>query len=411
MRSACIYGGSSYEAQARQIQSGVDILVATPGRLIDLINNRHCDLSEVSVVALDEADEMMSPSFSDDIQFMLSQAQRDRQMLLFSATMPPSVSSLVNRCMSPNYHTIDTASTAVPSKIAHFTFPIRGHASRSLTASLLVSSLRPRRTIVFSNKKTDCTEIAERMQSTGIAAAPVHSDLSQSVRTDLMNRFRKGTLKVLVATDVAARGIDIPECDLVIHTEPPTSLESYVHRSGRTGRAGRTGVVAMFDDGQSNQLLRDISNRAELSFVDAPTENDFALYSVSDAIDRILEVDDAIAAHYLPSVDLLISRHGDARSVLAKAVACNAEGSRKMIQDMYREPVRHQFSRGGDRDRGFGGRGDRDRGGRGDRGFGGDRDRGFGGRGDRDRGGRGDRDRGGRGFGGRGSGYGNDFGY
>ncbi|MBN1856663.1 MAG: DEAD/DEAH box helicase, partial [Dehalococcoidia bacterium] len=239
LRSATVYGGVGYEPQIRKLRSGVEFVVACPGRLLDLVGRGAIDLSSVEVVVLDEADRMLDMGFLPDIRRILETIPKKRQTLLFTATMPPDIRRLTRDFMYQPV-SIQVGHEGPVQGVCHELYPVAPH----LKAALLVELLRNTKTgpvLVFTRTKHHATRLAERLQKSGFRAASLQGDMSQSKRQATMDAFRRGGIDILVATDIAARGIDVPDISHVVNFDMPDTVDSYTHRVGRTARASRTG--------------------------------------------------------------------------------------------------------------------------------------------------------------------------
>ncbi|GAA4872833.1 DEAD/DEAH box helicase [Serinicoccus chungangensis] len=239
-RFVLVAGGMSYTPQLRALEKGVDVLVATPGRLIDLIDRSAADLSEVEVMVLDEADHMAEMGFVEAIRQVLDLTPREGQRLLFSATLDHGVDQVAKTYLKdPVTHSTDDVRASVTT-MAHHVFLVHPHHKRPITAAI---ANRPGRTVVFCRTKLGADRVALQLRESGVFAAALHGGLNQAQRTRVLDAFKSGTLPVLVATDVAARGIHVDDVSLVLQVDPPADHKDYLHRSGRTARAGEDGVV------------------------------------------------------------------------------------------------------------------------------------------------------------------------
>ncbi len=250
VRVLTVYGGRAYEPQIQALQRGVEIVVGTPGRLIDLAKQGHLDLSAVRTVVLDEADEMLDLGFLPDVETLLSQTPSTRQTMLFSATMPGAVVALARRYMSQPTHIRamgDVADGHTVKAIEQFVY--RAHAMDKVEVLARILQARERGlTLIFSRTKRTAAKVADDLIDRGFAAAPLHGDLGQGAREQALRAFRNGKIDVLVATDVAARGIDVEGITHVVNYQCPEDEKTYLHRTGRTGRAGNTGVAVTMVD-------------------------------------------------------------------------------------------------------------------------------------------------------------------
>jgi len=252
IRVLTIYGGRAFEPQIEALRTGVEVVVGTPGRLIDLAKQGHLDLSRARTVVLDEADEMLDLGFLPDVEKILAMTPPNRHTMLFSATMPGAVVALARRYMNQPTHIRamsesegDTSQTV--RAISQHVF--RAHAMDKTEMLSRILQARGRGlTIIFSRTKRTAAKVAEDLTERGFAAAPLHGDLGQGAREQALRAFRSGKVDVLVATDVAARGIDVENVTHVVNYQCPEDEKTYVHRIGRTGRAGNTGVAVTFVD-------------------------------------------------------------------------------------------------------------------------------------------------------------------
>ncbi len=237
-----VYGGQSYSRQIRRLEDGVDVVVGTPGRMLDLIAKGSLDLSHVRFLVLDEADEMLSMGFIEDIEALLSQTPETRQTALFSATLPQAIRTLADRYMhTPEAIMVNPQQMTVENVEQRYYLV---HEKDKLAAiNRLIETETMTSALIFSRTKIGAAELAEALLSRGIAAQALHGDLDQAMRETVLRRFRNNSTTLLVATDVAARGLDIEDVSHVINYDLPLDAEQYVHRIGRTGRAGKTGIA------------------------------------------------------------------------------------------------------------------------------------------------------------------------
>lgn len=251
IRVATIYGGRAFEPQIEQLKKGVEVVVGTPGRLIDLANQGHLDLGYVRSVVLDEADEMLDLGFLPDVEKLLAMTPASRQTMLFSATMPGAVVSLARRYMTQPTHIRAMSEDGDDRQTVAATeqFVYRAHAMDKveMLARILQSEGRGL-TVVFTRTKRTAAKVSDELTTRGFAAAALHGDLGQGAREQALRAFRTGKVDTLVATDVAARGIDVENVTHVVNYQCPEDEKTYVHRIGRTGRAGNTGTAVTFVD-------------------------------------------------------------------------------------------------------------------------------------------------------------------
>jgi ATP-dependent RNA helicase DeaD len=242
VRVLAVYGGQPYGRQINRLKKGVDIVVGTPGRLLDLINKKALDLSEVQTVVLDEADEMLSMGFIEDIEAILNETSPERQTALFSATLPPAIRRLADRYMqAPQAITIKSKQMTVAAIEQRCYLVNHKDKLAALTRLFEVEPITS--ALIFVRTRVGTGELANELTVRGFNAEALNGDLSQEARERVLRRFRNNQIKVLVATDVAARGLDIDDISHVFNYDLPEDAESYVHRIGRTGRAGKTGIA------------------------------------------------------------------------------------------------------------------------------------------------------------------------
>uniref|UniRef100_A0A9J8B2Y3 RNA helicase n=1 Tax=Cyprinus carpio carpio TaxID=630221 RepID=A0A9J8B2Y3_CYPCA len=326
----CFYGGSSYNPQLEAIRNGIDILVGTPGRIRDHLQNNKLDLSQLKHVVLDEVDQMLDMGFAEQVEEILSvsykkDAEEKPQTLLFSATCPAWVYEVAKKYMRSQCIHVDLIgkkTQKAATTVEHLAIACHWSQRASVIGDVIqVYSGSHGRTIVFCETKREATELS---MNTSIkqSAQTLHGDIPQKQREITLKGFRSGTFEVLVATNVAARGLDIPEVDLVIQCSPPNDVESYIHRSGRTGRAGRTGICICFYQRKEESQLKFVEQKAGITFkrVGVPTANDIIQSSSKDAV-RFLDSVPAVAVGYFrEAAQELIEQRG-AVEALAAALA------------------------------------------------------------------------------------------
>ncbi|MBJ2175493.1 DEAD/DEAH box helicase [Aureibaculum sp. A20] len=252
-----IFGGVKQHAQTAALRQGVDVLVATPGRLLDLMNQGFISLRDIEYFVLDEADQMLDMGFIHDIKKILAKLPQKRQSLFFSATMPKSIVELSRKILG-NFDTVTIKpEQATAEKVEQAIYFVHKKAKIKLLIHLLeTQSINS--TLVFSRTKHGANKIVKLLEKSGINAAAIHGNKSQGARVKALEGFKDGKIKVLVATDIAARGIDIDELALVVNYDLPNIAETYVHRIGRTGRAKASGIAVSFCDQEERAYLRDI---------------------------------------------------------------------------------------------------------------------------------------------------------
>lgn len=257
LKSLVIFGGVSQVNQVHALHRGVDILVATPGRLIDLINQNHISLRDVKFFVLDEADRMLDMGFVHDVKRIIAKLPVKRQTLFFSATMPPEIQSLANVLLTNPFKVEVTPVSSTADTIQQELYHVEKKSKVNLLIHIL-SNTDIKTMLVFSRTKHGADRISKELVKSGIRAEAIHGNKSQNARQLALNNFKSRKTRVLVATDIAARGIDIDELGHVINFDLPNIPETYVHRIGRTGRAGANGIAFSFCDAEEREFLRDI---------------------------------------------------------------------------------------------------------------------------------------------------------
>ena len=256
IRVACVYGGTDIRKQIREVKQGIHIIVATPGRLVDMINRKAIHIETVFAVVLDEADEMLNMGFQEDLDFILSNTPKEKNTYLFSATMPKEVERIAkNYLIEPQEIAVGKKNQGADT-VSHHYYMVRAKDCYE-TLRRVIDCAPDMYAIIFTRTKNDASEIAKHLQRDGIDCDALHGDLSQAQRDNVMTAFRAKRLKVLVATDVAARGLDVDCLTHVINYNLPEDVESYTHRSGRTGRAGKEGIsIAIIHSKEKGKLRR-----------------------------------------------------------------------------------------------------------------------------------------------------------
>ncbi|MHC5062790.1 MAG: DEAD/DEAH box helicase [Planctomycetota bacterium] len=257
LRHTVIFGGVGQNPQVKALKQGVDVLVATPGRLIDLMDQGHIDLRLIEVFVLDEADRMLDMGFIHDVRRVIAKLPKERQSLLFSATMPPDIVKLAHTILSDPVRVEVTPQATTVERIEQSVLLVEKSDKRELLGEVLRDQ-SIERVLVFTRTKHGADRVVKHLRRIGEEAQAIHGNKSQNARERALDSFRKGSLRVLVATDIAARGIDVPEITHVINFDLPNLPESYVHRIGRTARAGRGGIAISFCDVSEREYLEDI---------------------------------------------------------------------------------------------------------------------------------------------------------
>jgi len=271
VRSLPIYGGQSINVQTDKIRKGVEVVVGTPGRIMDLMRRGELSFESVRFLVLDEADRMLDMGFIDDIEWILQGVPKDRQTMLFSATLPDTIKELAGRYMrNPQEVTIGSESLTVPE--AEQVYINVGRKNKLWALCRILDSEKPQLALVFCSTKKMVDMLAHKLRAYGYSADAIHGDLTQAARDKVMAKFRTGKLRILIATDVAARGLDIEDISHVINYDIPENPEDYVHRIGRTARAGKSGRAITFVSQQEQHLVRAIESfsRSKLEGIEVP---------------------------------------------------------------------------------------------------------------------------------------------
>jgi ATP-dependent RNA helicase DeaD len=292
MHVVAVYGGASIGMQIRDIKRGVQIVVATPGRLIDLIERKAINLEQIKYVVLDEADEMLNMGFQDDVEFILQNTPKREATWLFSATMPPEIRRVSKKYMqAPKEITVGKLNTA-NKDIDHQYYVTAAH-HRYETLKRLIDFNPGIYGLIFTRTKADAQDIAEKLTREGYDIDALHGDLNQQQRDKVMGEFRDRTLQLLIATDVAARGIDVKDITHVINYELPDDVEVYTHRSGRTGRAGSTGIALSIVHSREIGKLKQIERMVQVPFhkMEIPSGKDVCRKQFFTFMDKLLQAD------------------------------------------------------------------------------------------------------------------------
>ncbi len=303
-----IYGGQPIDRQIAALRRGVQVVVGTPGRVIDHINRHTLKMRDVRFAVLDEADEMLDMGFRDDIEKILSKMPEERQTVLFSATMPEEIKQLAKTYQrNPKFVKVAKKELTVP-KIEQTYFEIK-ERTKPEAVSRLMDMYNPELTVIFCNTKKRVDDLVEILQSRGYFAEGLHGDLKQTQRDMVMKKFRSRTIEILVATDVAARGIDVEDVSMVINYDIPQDEEYYVHRIGRTGRAGKEGMAFSFVVGRDIYKLREIMAYAKckIKLGKLPSLSDIERNRVNEFLDSVRNtVAENHLAKYIAMVEQLM---------------------------------------------------------------------------------------------------------
>ncbi|KAL3524203.1 hypothetical protein ACH5RR_017037 [Cinchona calisaya] len=324
LTSCCIYGQSPYRQQEFQLKRGVDIVVGTTGRVKDHIERGNIDLSSLKFRVLDEADEMLKMGFVDDVEFILGKVENASkvQTFLFSATLPDWVKQIASKFLKPDKKTADLIGNEkmkASASVRHIVLPCSTSARAQLIPDVIRCYSRGGQTIIFTETKDSASELAGLLPG----ARALHGDIQQSQREVTLGGFRSGKFTILVATNVAARGLDIENVQLIIQCEPPRDVEAYIHRSGRTGRAGNTGVAVMlYDPRRSNVSKIERECGVKFEHVSAPQPADIAEAAGAEAAETISQISDSVIPAFKAAAEELLNKSSlSPVELLAKALA------------------------------------------------------------------------------------------
>ncbi|APF21897.1 DEAD/DEAH box helicase [Clostridium butyricum] len=314
-----VYGGDSIDRQIRALRKGVDVVVGTPGRMLDLIKRKCLHLDSVEFLVLDEADEMLNMGFIDDIESILSHTPEERQTLLFSATMPDPIAKLAKRYMKPDAKLVSVKKSSLTvSKIEQSYFMINNkHRLEALCRLLDLDN--PSSAIIFCRTKRGVDELVQELQSKGYMVEGMHGDMTQAHRLTTLSKFKEGTLNLLIATDVAARGIDVDGVTHVFNYDLPQDVESYVHRIGRTGRANREGTAYSLVTPKDFSMLKQIQKvtKSAITQKPVPTAEEIKNKKFNDIIKEVTEtITSGDLAKFMPNAIELVENN-DPLSVVA----------------------------------------------------------------------------------------------
>ena len=316
-----VYGGQSIEGQIRSLRKGVQVVVGTPGRVIDLLERRKLNLEEVKLAVLDEADEMLSMGFIDDVKTILRQAPKEKQTACFSATMPREIKDLVQQFLNSPL-TIKVQQQAAPTRIEQHVYTVPRGWQKYKALQPILEIEEPDTAIIFVRTKRTASELAIKLLEAGHSVDEYHGNLSQGQRERLVKRFREGKIRMIVATDIAARGLDVDDLSHVINYDLPDNAETYIHRIGRTGRAGKAGAaIALVQPGDRRmlkQIERRLNQKIETSQI--PSRNEVEAKQIAKLKTRVKNtLADERVASFLPLVKELSDEY-DPQAIAAAAL-------------------------------------------------------------------------------------------
>jgi ATP-dependent RNA helicase DeaD len=366
-----LYGGQSYGIQLSALRRGAQIIVATPGRLIDHINRKTIDLSQLNALVLDEADEMLRMGFIEDVENIMEQTPEDKQTCLFSATMPKQIQSICTKYLDNAEQVRIAARNSTVSTVEQVFWRSTVHKNKAIVRFLEAEDYDG--AIVFVRTRNDTVQLAELLEREGFSAAPLNGDMNQQARERTVDRLKSGLVDIVIATDVAARGLDVERLSLVINYDIPQDSEAYVHRIGRTGRAGRTGKAILFVKGNERYLLRNImrhtkSEIAEVELPDAKTVEQKRIAALQAKLTNALEHKDITFFNEV-AVNLAQKLELGPEDLAGALLALAQESSPLKVEEIKRERRERDDRRGrdGQRNERGGERRGRERGDRGNR--------------------------------------------
>jgi len=331
-----IYGGADIGGQLRGLQRGAQVVVGTPGRMLDHLRRRSLDLSQIKGLILDEADEMLRMGFIDDVETILAKTPPECQRALFSATMPPAIKRVADKYLGDAEVVSIQNKTKTVERIAQSHLMVKGHQKMDALSRILdVEQFDGM--IIFVRTKSSTLEIAEKLEARGFSSAALNGDLTQTLRERTINRLKKGQLDIVVATDVAARGLDVERISHVINYDVPYDNESYVHRIGRTGRAGREGKAIMFVTQKETRMLRSIekSTRQPISSFNLPSNEEVSGQRITQFKEQLVGMCKSTKLDKFHSLVKEVAAENDIdMTLLAAALAYEAQKDRPLFPKM-----------------------------------------------------------------------------
>jgi len=355
---APIYGGADYRGQMQQLKRGVQLVVGTPGRVMDHMRRGSLDLSNLKTLVLDEADEMLRMGFIDDVQWVLEQIPEERQIALFSATMPKEIARIAREHLREPVEVKIRVKTETAETIRQRYWPVGGlHKLDALTRILEAEPVDA--TIIFVRTKNSTVELADKLAARGFASAALNGDMAQNLREAVIDKLKKGALDIVVATDVAARGLDVKRISHVINYDIPYDTEAYIHRIGRTGRAGREGDAILFVAPRERRMLRVIEKATkkpieQLELPSAAAVNSARMQRFRERITGTLEGQTDLAPYRQLVEEYLAQSESDPLDVAA-ALAAMAQGDQPLlVREVEQKPRRERRERDGGHERGDG---------------------------------------------------------
>lgn len=344
LKVASIFGGTSYQTQIRSLQRGAQVVVGTPGRVMDHMRQGTLNISQISCLVLDEADEMLRMGFIDDVEFVLSHAPEQRQIALFSATMPGPIQKIADRYLV-NPKVVKIAKKRATADTVEQQFVVVHPRDKFEAFARILEVEATDGVIVFVKTKIESMEVAEKLNGKGFKASPLNGDMVQANRQRTVDQLKSGHLDILVATDVAARGLDVQRVSHVINYDLPFDSESYVHRIGRTGRAGREGKAILILAPRETRGIRSLQRDLKITIqeVDLPSVEKINEHRIAAFQKKVLEnAESDLAGQFLPIVTQLTEESGLPAEKIAASIAAISQGKNPLLaQPLGRRPARH----------------------------------------------------------------------
>ncbi|KAA3651506.1 MAG: ATP-dependent helicase [Proteobacteria bacterium] len=331
-----LYGGQSMVVQLRQLSRGAQVIVGTPGRLMDHIERGSLKLDDLRLLVLDEADEMLRMGFAEDVEWILQHTPDGHQTALFSATMPAAIRTVAQQHLKKPAEIKIKAATATVSTIQQRYWMVRGHEKLDVLTRVFEAEESLDAAIIFVRTKIATDELAQKLEARGYAAAALNGDMTQGLRERVINQLKTGHIDIVVATDVAARGIDVPRVSHVINYDVPYDTEAYVHRIGRTGRAGRTGHAILFITPREQRMLRAIekATRQKIEVLALPTRSEMADRRVARFKQEVIDVLEKEELHFFMEMVGQIRDENDLKAhAIAAALAFMAQRDKPLQLD------------------------------------------------------------------------------
>lgn len=337
IKTVCVYGGQRIDSQIKDIKKGAQIIIGTPGRVMDHIRRKTLKLQNTKIVVLDEADEMLNMGFEEDMETILKELNDDRQTILFSATMSPRIMKITKKYLKDPVNIKIKAKELTVDNIKQIAYEIKSPMKEEATERLL-EKYNPQKTLIFCNTKRKVDNLIEKLQRKGYLVDAIHGDKSQDQRERIMKKFKSGDLKVLIATDVVARGIDVENLDLVINFDVPQEEEYYVHRIGRTGRNGKKGIALTFVVGKEKIKLSNIEKYAKtkIKYEKIPTISEINEIKSKKLLKKIQKSIDNIENEKNANIQM-------EKELFKKLMEQNENNSKKVAEALFKIVLNNNF--------------------------------------------------------------------